>query len=194
MPVERTVPAAGVARTLSRAAAVGLGIAAAGALALLAGCSGRTHSWEVLSAAAPGGSRVAFVRGTTCDTPPCQSLWIGSSRDDAGMVANLGAGAERCTEIAWTPDGSRVAFLVNGYQLRIYDAATLVPAGQVRLLTPEGDPPARIARGVTFSENGRAVTFDDCPRTRSGCRAGLVAVPQPPAQRQGGGTRDKEGG
>jgi hypothetical protein len=31
---------------------------------------------------------------------------------------------------------------------------------------------------VTFSENGKAVTFDDCPRNRSGCRAGVVGVPQ----------------
>jgi hypothetical protein len=36
----------------------------------------------------------------------------------------------------------------------------------------------RLARGITFSENGRAATFDDCPRAHSGCRAGVVGVPQ----------------
>jgi hypothetical protein len=29
---------------------------------------------------------------------------------------------------------------------------------------------------VTFSQNGAAVTFDDCPRGHSGCKSGLAAV------------------
>ena len=37
-------------------------------------------------------------------------------------------------------------------------------------------PSSRLARGVTFSQNGAAVTFDDCPRGRSGCKPGLAAV------------------
>ena len=32
--------------------------------------------------------------------------------------------AEHCDEIAWTPDGFRVGFVINGYQLRIFDART----------------------------------------------------------------------
>jgi hypothetical protein len=47
----------------------------------------------------------------------------------------------------------------------------------VRLLTAEAAQ-TRLARGITFSENGRAATFDDCPRSHSGCRAGVVGVPQ----------------
>jgi hypothetical protein len=46
----------------------------------------------------------------------------------------------------------------------------------VNLIDPDGIPSSRIVRGVTFSQNGAAVTFDDCPRGRSGCKSGLAAV------------------
>lgn len=177
MSAQRPVPAAPPARALMRVAWALAASAVLAAAAVLVWGARAAHDWEEMAVRAPGAGRIAFVRATSCATPPCQTLWIGTSRDDAARVAALAPGTERCVEIAWTPDGGRVGFLVNGYQLRMYDAATLVPAGQIRLLEPEGEPPARIARGVTFSENGRAVTFDDCPRTHSGCRAGLAAVP-----------------
>jgi hypothetical protein len=138
----------------------------------------RFGACETIFAEAPGGNRVAFVTDRTCIGGRCQTLWIGQARRDAEKVATLEAGAERCDEIAWTKDGRRVGFLVGGYQLRVYDAQTLAAAGQVNLLQPRGRPSARIARGVTFSDNGKAVTFDECPRSQSGCRAGIVAVPQ----------------
>ena len=138
----------------------------------------REYTWDVITATAPGAGRVAFVRGHGCDDGPCQSLWIGGSRDSATRIVNLAPGREVCDEIAWTRDGKRVAFLINGYQLHVYDGQTLAPAGVIKLVEPEGNPSARIARGVTFSANGKAVTFDDCPRSHSGCRAGLMGVPQ----------------
>ena len=82
-----------------------------------------------------------------------------------------------CSEIAWTPDGRRVAFVIDGSEMSIHDAQSGRHAGTVRLLTAEALE-TRLARGITFSENGRAATFDDCPRTHSGCRAGVVGVPQ----------------
>ena len=151
--------------------------AVAGAMLVAVGRSDR-HEWEVLSANTQGNTRIAFVRGRNCDAGICQTLWIGPKRETATMVSALAPGTERVDEIAWTNDGQRVGFLVNGYQLRLYDGESLAPAGQFSLITPDGVPSSRIARGVTFSENGRAVTFDDCPRYRSGCRSGLVAVPQ----------------
>jgi hypothetical protein len=150
------------------------GVIAAGAIVL----QRREYTWEVAAAAAAGDTRLAFVRGHACEAGPCQSLWIGSSRETATRVATLAPGTEECGEIVWTPDGKRVAFLIDGYKLHVYDGETLKPAGVVTLVEPEGTPSARIARGVTFSENGRAVTFDDCPRRHSGCRSGLVGVPQ----------------
>jgi hypothetical protein len=73
-------------------------------------------------------------------------------------------------------DGTRVAFLVNGTQLRIYDTESGAPAGLLDLLPADGPPSTRVARGVTFSDTGAAITFDDCPRDRSGCRPGMVAM------------------
>lgn len=134
---------------------------------------------QVAFASAPTGSGVAFAAERRCIEGPCQALWVGKTQRDAVKVATLDAATGTCSEIVWTSDGRRVAFLIDGYQLRLYDAETLAPAGQINLIEPQGRPSARIARGLTFSENGRAVTFDDCPRNHSGCRAGLAAVPQP---------------
>jgi hypothetical protein len=136
------------------------------------------HDWEAIAAYTPGNTRVAFARSRLCDAGICQTLWVGPTRERASIVNTISGETARVDEIAWTPDGARVGFLVDGYQLRMYDGNTLAPAGQFSLITPDGYPTSRIARGVTFSENGRAVTFDDCPRRQSGCRPGLVAVPQ----------------
>jgi hypothetical protein len=153
-------------------------VAVIAAAVLLSGTTRDEHTWEELAAFAPGNTRVAVVRARNCDAGRCETLWVGPTRDNASLVSTLAGASERVDEIVWTPDGKRVGVLVNGYQLRLYDGETLAPAGQFSLITPDGTPSSRIARGVTFSENGRAVTFDDCPRTHSGCRAGLVAVPQ----------------
>ena len=176
MSVERVVPSSSSTFALKLVTVAAVGLAAGAGLVGLRGS--KVPTWEVMSAPAPGGGRVAFVRGSTCDDSYCETLWVGSSRDSATQVSALGAGAERCDEIAWSPDGARVAFLVDGHQLRMYDAASGTPAGQFSLVTADAHPTSRIARGVTFSETGRAVTFDDCPRGKSGCRSGLMAVPQ----------------
>jgi hypothetical protein len=126
---------------------------------------------------APTGGRVAFVMEGSCSGGSCQSLWIGVTRDSSTRIATLRE-TDYCDEIAWSPDGARVGFLVNGHQFRLFNPQSLAPAGQLSLIVPEGTPTVRIARGITFSENGRAVTFDDCPRTHSGCRSGLVGLPQ----------------
>jgi hypothetical protein len=92
------------------------------------------------------------------------------------LVTTLPQSAERCTEIVWTRDAARVGFVINGQQLRLYDTATNAPAGLVDLVPRDAEPSTRIARGLTFSDNGAALTFDDCPRDRSGCRPGIVAI------------------
>ena len=125
---------------------------------------------------APGHDGVAYVLEGRCAVGTCQSLWVGSSVKTARVVETLSGPSEEADEIAWTPDGGRVAFVVNGYQMRLFDAHTGANLGAMVLIDPDGFPPSRIARGVTFSSNGAAVTFDDCPREHSGCRPGLVAI------------------
>jgi hypothetical protein len=127
---------------------------------------------------APAGDGVAYVLEGRCAAGTCQSLWVGDTVKNARVVETLSGPSEQADEIAWTPDGARVAFIVNGYQLRMFDARSRANLGALAIIPPDGFPSSRIARGVTFSTNGAAITFDDCPRDRSGCRPGMVAIKQ----------------
>jgi hypothetical protein len=131
---------------------------------------------ELLAAVPSAAKRVALVKKEPCDRGWCETLWIGDTRDGAVRVASLVPASEHCEEIAWATDGYRVGFLINGYQLRIFDGPSRKQVGQVNLIDPDGTPTSHLVRGVTFSQNGAAVTFDDCPRGRSGCKSGLAAV------------------
>jgi hypothetical protein len=143
---------------------------------LSAGCRSGPNAYLLQSRTAPTASRTAAVKLTRCERGWCESLWAGSTPDTMTLVATLPPGAEHCTEIAWSRDAARVGFVINGQQLRLYDAATNAPAGLIDLVARDADPSTRIARGLTFSDNGAAITFDDCPRDRSGCRPGMVAI------------------
>ena len=124
----------------------------------------------------PSRDAVAFVLEGRCAVGRCQSLWVGPDTKRARRVQALSGPSEEAGEIAWTPDGARVAFVINGYQLRVFDARSGANLGAVTIIDPDGFPSSRIARGVTFSGNGRAITFDDCPRYQSGCKPGILAL------------------
>jgi hypothetical protein len=130
----------------------------------------------VLVVPSPTRDGVAFVFEGRCAAGLCQSLRVGTDMQHAKVVEALSGPAEEAAEIAWTPDGGRVAFIVNGYQLRLFDARTGQALGAMAIIDPDGFPPSRIARGVTFSMNGASITFDDCPRDHSGCKPGMVAI------------------
>ena len=148
-------------------------------LALLGGAfvAGRTFATrQTVFAASPDGTRAAWAADRRCWSGRCESLWIAAGRGAGRKVATL-EGAGRCHEIVWTKDGERVAFLIDGAQLHFYDPSSLAPAGRITLLE-QAAASHSVVRGVTFSENGRAITYDECPRGRSGCRAGLAAAPR----------------
>lgn len=175
MSVERAVPpprAAGRALRLAVALVIAAAAAAAGYAA--GHRAGAVH--EILSARPAQARGIAFVREEPCADRTCQTLWLGASAEDASQVASLTLPGERCEEIAVAKDGLRVGFLINGYRLRIFDGYTRKGIRDVDLLEPDAVAASRFVRGVTFSDNGAAVTFDDCPRGHSGCRSGLAAV------------------
>jgi hypothetical protein len=171
MSVERGVPSARQTPPGRLA-----GVALAALVAAAAACGDRPEAHVLLAERSPDGQRVAMVRLAPCGGGWCESLWVGPSPDRATRIATLAKDAEHCDEIVWRRDGNRVGFLVDGHQLRIYDPETQAPAGQVDLVANDGRPTTRIARGVTFSGNGVAVTFDDCPRNQSGCRPGMIGI------------------
>ena len=162
MPAQGPVPAA-------RA------VALACALLTAASCRPRLERYSAMEWSGDR-ARVAFARDRLCEKGPCETLFVGPTTDSAVAVEGLADGTETASEIAWTRDGRRVAFLINGRQLRIYDAASGAPAGKVNLFGDDAAALGRIARGITFSDNGAAVTFDDCPREHAGCRAGMIGV------------------
>jgi hypothetical protein len=174
MPAARAVPAT---RSIIGVALVSAALAAAagGACGYTVGQRTADAPQEVLSSRPPSGDRIAFVREAPCGQGRCQTLWLGRQVEDAIEVARLG-GRERVEDIAWSEDGYRMGFLVNGYELRVFDTEPRKQVAQINLVEPDGIPSSRIARGITFSTNGFAVTFDDCPRRTSGCRSGLKAV------------------
>lgn len=175
MSAQRTVPAARSSAGAMRRVGVLVLAAAAVVAAFYAGKRAGAVQ-EVMAAAPSDVPRIALVKKEPCDRGWCETLWIGDTRENAVRVASLMPGTEHCEEIAWAKDGFRVGFLINGYQLRIYDGPGRTQVGQVNLIEPDGTPTSHIVRGITFSQNGAAVTFDECPRGRSGCKSGLAAV------------------
>jgi hypothetical protein len=97
---------------------------------------------DVLVAESPGGDRIAFVREAPCGEGRCQTLWLGTTREDASMVGSLG-GRERAEAIAWSQDGYRMGFLVNGYELRVFNTEPREQVAQVNLVEPDGVPSSR---------------------------------------------------
>jgi hypothetical protein len=158
---------------------LGVALGASAAFLLTARTTDASRRRVTARTYSPDRSRVAVALEAPCAAGLCQELRIGASQESSTAVASLTN--RSCGEIVWTPDGTRVAFVIDGTEMSIYDAQTpassMTLAGTVRLLTSEATQ-TRLARGITFSENGRAATFDDCPRTHSGCRAGVVGVPQ----------------
>ena len=174
MSAARTVPTTRALVGVAIAAAA-IGAAAGAGCGYSVGMRASDPEREVMSSTPPAGGRVAFVREGPCAQGRCQTLWLGTTMEDATEVAELG-GRERVEAIAWSADGYRMGFLVNGYELRVFDSEPRKQVAQLNLVEPDGVPSSRIARGITFSANGAAVTFDDCPRSTSGCKSGFAGI------------------
>lgn len=78
-------------------------------------------------------------------------------------------------KIVWAPDASLAGVLVNGIKLVVVDAAAKRIIYELPLV--ENMDGSRTARGVGFSANAIAITFDDCPRSGAGCRPRFMALP-----------------
>jgi len=171
MSAQRPVSSAPSSRALIAALLLGIALGAAGVMLIE---QSRGSQRTLARSTSPDNARVAFVAEKKCAADMCQTFLIGATAAGATEVRTIES--SNPTEVVWTPDSKRVGFLANGAELVLFDAQSLKEIGIVRLMTDEAAQ-TRLARGVTFSENGRAVTFDDCPRGRSGCKGAVVGVP-----------------
>lgn len=156
------------------------------ALAVLAGCGA-----VPFDAPSPDGKRIAEVHSRFSIDPPAQSLWLRFSRESKPVkLATLTQDVDWCNEIVWSPDSSRVGFLIRGYRLDVYDARNGRPLEKIVLVEPDGYPGSREARLVRFLKDGSGVQFRECVRGGNRCakvklwkaaRLKPAGEPSPPA-------------
>jgi hypothetical protein len=156
------------------------------AAAVLAGCGA-----VPLEAPSPDGKRIAEVHSRFSIDPPAQSLWLRFSRESKPVkLATLTQDVDWCNEIIWSPDSSRVGFLIRGSRLDIYNAKNGRLLEKIVLVEPGGYPGSREARSVRFLKDGAGVQFRECVRGGNRCAkvklwktAGMrpAGEPSPPA-------------
>lgn len=119
-----------------------------------------------------GASRVAVV--SVFSAGPRRQAVLVETAGERVEVRALSAD-EQAGDVVWSPDGSLAGVVVNGATLVAIDPAAPRVIYELALL--EQRDGTRMARGLGFSANTMAVTFDDCPRRGAGCRARLMALP-----------------
>jgi Tol biopolymer transport system component len=125
--------------------------------------SGARCGFHPLLSWAPDGRQLAFVYGDMASpTQIGAAVFVagadGSNAVKIGDCVDGGGRVERCSELAWSPDGARVAW-VAGSGLRVADLAT----GEARQLVGPGcagcaDPGAP-ARDISWSPDGNEIAY-----------------------------------
>lgn len=129
----------------------------------------------------PDNRYIAEVRSQWAIDPPSHSLWLYSERGGAPReIAHLGEDSEWCDQVIWSRDATKVAFLINGVHLDIYDVAVQQLLTRLPLVDVDGYPSSRVARKVRFTDVGAGVEFDDCLRSNNDCKARSLSFGQGP--------------
>ena len=129
----------------------------------------------VAHAPAPGGQAHIRIAQKFSLGPLDQRVLVGAEGTET-EVRRIDHASGTADEIAWAPDGSMAGVLLNGSKLVVIDIAGRRVLYELPLL--EKQDGSRMARGVGFSANAMAITFDDCPRTGAGCRPRFMALPR----------------
>lgn len=128
----------------------------------------------VLEAAAPGGgSTLTVERGFSLKE--IDHRVVLASGDEKIEIKRLDESTGLATELVWAPNGELAGVLVNHMKLAVIDAAGKRLLYELPLV--EKLDGSRMARGVSFSANALAITFDDCPTYGAGCRPRFMALP-----------------
>ena len=135
-----------------------------------------TETGIVTEAWSPDGESSVAVERKFSFGPADERLVFASGEQETELRA---IGAEtRAKEIVWAPDGSLAGVVLGGMTLAVIDPDG--PRMLYELPLVEQRDGSRVARGVGFSANALAITFDDCPRRGAGCRPRFMALPTRP--------------
>ncbi len=126
------------------------------------------YSRVVLVARSPDRSATASVRSHPCIDPPCQSLWLGAGFDPPTRLVTLGQDQAWCKTIVWSPDSSRVGFLVQDAQIRVFDVASGREVARRDLVERDAYPTTKVATNLEFSDDGADLNFVVCSRRNLG--------------------------
>ena len=129
----------------------------------------------VLNVPAPGGAGHIRVAQKFSLGPVDHRVLIGTG-DSETEVRRLNEQTGTAGEITWAPDGSLAGVLINDSKLMVIEAAGRRVLYELPLLDKQDG--SRVARGVGFSANAMAITFDDCPSVGAGCRPRFMALPR----------------
>lgn len=143
--------------------------------ALIGFAAGRasTEVGVVAEAWSPDGQAALVVERRFAFGPADHRLVLRTPQGDVELRALAPESA--AADLVWAPDGSLAGAVMNGVSLAVVDPS----ASRLIYELPLVDPPdgSRVARGVGFSANALAITFDDCPRRGAGCRPRFMALP-----------------
>jgi len=111
----------------------------------------------------------ASVRSHISVDPPQQTLWLRDMRDGSEIeLGRLSGQAERVQSVHWSADSRRVAFLLDGTRLLVFEAASGRKIFDRILAGPEPYPGNRCVRNLSFQADGNGVSFDLCHRWKAG--------------------------
>jgi hypothetical protein len=107
----------------------------------------------------PDGRHTATVRNHFSIDPPRQSLWV-----DGTKIVTLGEDMDWCDTVAWSRDGSTVAFLVQNAKVITVDVAARRTTGERWLVAHDGYPTSEMVCNLALSDDGQDLTFTTKPR------------------------------
>lgn len=129
----------------------------------------------IAEARSPDGASYLRVSQPFSLAPVDQRLSLGGANGETELL-RFDVDTGPAGPLIWAPDGSIAGVLRGGATLVVIDAANARVLYEQPLL--ERMDGTRVARGVGFSTNAMAVTFDDCPREGAGCRPQFLALPR----------------
>jgi hypothetical protein len=133
-----------------------------GLVAIVAGCNLQPRT--MVTSVSPDGRHTARVwRGPSLD-PPNDFLYLRSPGTSERTLLALAPDADWCRTIVWTPDSTKVGFVVSDDRLALFDVDSATLEAFFFLAGTGCCGGAQESRSVALSADGREVSFDRVER------------------------------